>query len=200
MAAIAIGKPYPDQQDIISVKSDYLQKLVGVYDFVDSSSRIITLEDNQLYSQRTGGSKIKIYPIKSNLFSYENSFATIEFTDKGDEIEAVFTNRINKTKGVKTDKPVPLHNEIELSEEILGRYIGVYAVAPNFDITITFENGKLMSQATGQEKFEIFAESQTKFFLKVVDAQIEFIESDTGNFESFILYQGGQEITGKRKD
>jgi len=57
-----------------------------------------------------------------------------------------------------------------------------------------------MSQATGQEKFEIFAESQTKFFLKVLDAQIEFIESDTGNFESFILYQGGQEITGKRKD
>lgn len=200
MAALAIGKPYPDQQNIISVESDYLQKLVGLYDFVDSSSRIITLEDNQLYSQRTGGSKIKIYPIKSNFFSYENSFATIEFTDKGDEIEAVFTNRINKTKGVKTDKPVPVHNEIELSEEILGRYIGVYAVAPNFDITITLENGKLLSQATGQEKFEIFAESQTKFFLKVVDAQIEFIESDTGNFESFILYQGGQEITGKRKD
>ncbi len=200
MAALAIGKPYPDQQDIISVESDYLLKLVGVYDFADSSTRIITLEDNQLYSQRRGSNKFKLFPIKKDLFFFENSFSTIEFTDKGDEIEADFINRINKTKGVKTDKPVPVHNEIELSEEILSRYTGVYAVAPNFDITITLENGKLMSQATGQGKFEIFAESQTKFFLKVVDAQIEFIENDTGKFESFILYQGGQKIPGKKKD
>jgi hypothetical protein len=33
---------------------------------------------------------------------------------------------------------------------------------------------RLFAQATGQEKFEIFAESETKFFLKVVDAQLEF--------------------------
>jgi CubicO group peptidase (beta-lactamase class C family) len=200
MAALAIKKPYPDEQDIVSIDDEYLQKLIGVYDFADSTTRIITLEGNQLYCQRTGRKKFKIFPTKKNTFSFENSFATIQFKENGNKMEAIFTNRINKTKGVKTDKPIPVHNEIQLNSDVLKRYIGVYEINPNFNITITLEDGKLMSQATGQAKFEIFPESQTKFFLKVVDAQIEFIKSDTGNFDSFILYQGGQEITGIKKE
>lgn len=200
MAALAIKKPYPDEQDIVSVDDEYLQKLIGVYDFADSTTRIITLEDNQLYSQRAGSNKFKIFPTKKNTFSFENSFATIQFKENGNKMEVIFTNRINQTKGVKTDKPIPVHNEIQLNSDVLKRYIGVYEINPNFNITITLEDSKLMSQATGQGKFEIFPESQTKFFLKVVDAQIEFIKSDTGNFDSFILYQGGQEITGIKKE
>jgi CubicO group peptidase (beta-lactamase class C family)/uncharacterized protein YneR len=200
MAALAINKPYPDKRDIVPVDDEDLQKLTGVYDFDDGSTRIITLEDNQLYSQRTGSTKSKIFPVKKNTFLFENSFATIQFEEKGNNLEAIFTNRINKTKGVKTDKPIPVHNEIHLNPDVLKRYIGVYEINPGFSITITLEDGKLMSQATGQEKFEIFPESQTKFFFKVMDAQIEFIENGTGNFDSFILYQGGQEITGIKKE
>ncbi len=37
-----------------------------------------------------------------------------------------------------------------------------------------------MEQATNQPKFPIFAESETEFFLKVVDAQIEFFKNDKG--------------------
>lgn len=200
MAAIAIGKPYPDEEDIISVESDNLNKLAGVYDFSDSSTRIITVEDNQLFSQRPGSNKFKLFPIKKNTFSFENSFATIQFNEDGKEVKAVFANRINKTEGVKTNKPIPIHNEIQLESEILKRYTGVYEIQPGFDIVITLEGNKLMSQATGQQKIQIFPESQTKFFLKVVDAQIEFVENEKGVFESFILYQGGQEISGKKKN
>lgn len=200
MAAIAIGKPYLGQEDMISVKSDYLKDLVGVYDFADSSSRIITLEDNQLYSQRIGSSKIKIFPTKKNTFSFENNFATIQFQKNGNEINAFFASRINKTKGIKTEKPIPVDKEIQLELEILKRYIGVYEINSGFDITITIEDKKLISQATGQQKFQIFPESQTKFFLQAIDAQIEFIENDNGNFESLIIYQSGQEISGKKKN
>ena len=200
MAAIAIGKPYPDEEDIITVENDNLNKLAGVYDFSDSSTRIITVEDNQLFSQRPGSNKFKLFPIKKNTFSFENSFATIHFNEDGKEVKAVFANRINKTEGVKTDKPIPIHNEIQLESEILKRYTGVYEIQPGFDIVITLEGNKLMSQATGQQKIQIFPESQTKFFLKVVDAQIEFVENEKGVFESFILYQGGQEISGKKKN
>jgi len=200
MAALAIGKPYTTEKDQISIPIENLQRLVGVYDFADSSSRVISLEDEQLYCLRTGGSKFKIYPVQEDLFAFENSFSTIQFKENANKIEAIFTDRINKTKGVKTNKPIPSRQEIQLTEEILRRYLGVYEIAPNFDIVFTLEDGKLMSQATGQGKFQIFAESETKFFAKVVDAQIEFIEADEGSFKSFILYQGGQEIPGKKKD
>jgi hypothetical protein len=48
-----------------------------------------------------------------------------------------------------------------------------------------------MTQATGQESFEIFAESENKFFLKVVDAQIEFVPDQAVKFTKLILYQYG---------
>jgi len=82
MAAIAIGKPYPDEEDIISVESKQLNKLVGVYDFSDNSTRIITLENNQLYSQRTGeNTKYKLLPRKNNTFSFEDGFSTLQFEE-----------------------------------------------------------------------------------------------------------------------
>jgi hypothetical protein len=55
-----------------------------------------------------------------------------------------------------------------------------------------------MAQATGQEKFEIFPESETKFFLKVVDAQIEFVKDASGKVTGLILYQGGQKLQAKK--
>ena len=55
-----------------------------------------------------------------------------------------------------------------------------------------------MTQATGQEKFEVFAETKTRFFLKVVDAQIEFYKDDTGKVTHLVLFQGGQKLEGKK--
>jgi hypothetical protein len=80
----------------------------------------------------------------------------------------------------------------------LKTYVGEYELAPRFILTITLEDGKLMSQATGQSKIEIFAESTTRFFLKVVDAQLEFFKTDDGKVSHLILYQGGQKIEGKK--
>ena len=70
---------------------------------------------------------------------------------------------------------------------------------PNFDIVMTLEGGQLMTQATGQSKFPLFAESETKFFLKVVDAEVEFFKNDKGDVTHLILHQGGQEMKGMKK-
>lgn len=199
MAAMAIGKPYLGEDDAITVEEEYLKRLVGVYDFADNSSRIITLEGDQLYSQRVGSTKIKLFPTQKNTFSFEDHFATIAFEENGDRIKAIFSSRIDKTEGSKTNKPIPSTTEIQLGLDILERYVGVYEIQPGFDLTVTLEDGKLMSQATGQQNVQIFPESETKFFLKVLDAQIEFFANEEGSFESFILYQGGQEIPGKKK-
>ena len=200
MAAIAIKKPYPETKDLIAIDHSDLKKLVGIYDFTDGTSRLITIENNQLYSQLTGGSRFKIFPFKKNTFFFDNSFASIQFKETEGQVEASFTNRINRTTGIKTAKPIPVRKEIQLRTEIMEKYVGVYEIAPNFEISVTLEDGKLMTQATGQGKFEIFAESQTKFFLKVVDAQIEFMDNNTGNYDAFILYQGGLKIPGKKKN
>jgi CubicO group peptidase (beta-lactamase class C family) len=83
--------------------------------------------------------------------------------------------------------------EITVASAILEKYVGTYELMPNFDLVMTLEEGHLMTQATGQSKFPLFAESETKFFLKVVDAEVEFFMNDKGEVTHLILHQGGQD-------
>jgi hypothetical protein len=82
---------------------------------------------------------------------------------------------------------------------VLAQYIGNYELAPGFIIAITLEGDHLMEQATKQPKLEIFAESPTRFFLKVVDAEIEFNKDPSGAVTSLTLFQGGRETKGMKK-
>jgi len=116
----------------------------------------------------------------------------------GKVIEAVTDDRGTKETWAKTGKPLPVRIEIKLHEPILTSYTGEYELAPGFILTVTREGDRLFTQATGQSKVEIFAESETKFFLKVVDAQLEFIKDDSGKVIKVILYQGGQKLEGPK--
>jgi len=200
MAAEAIGKPYPEPPAGLKVDNAHLKTLTGVYDFEEGVTRFITLDDGQLFSQREGGSKFKLLPRDKTTFLFENSLSSFEFVaDKSGGMELVYRDRINVSRGKKTDKPLPTRVETTVSTETLNTYAGVYELQPGFNLTLTVENDQLMSQATGQQKFPLFAESETKFFLKVVDAQVEFIKGTDGKVNSLVLYQGGRKMEGKRK-
>lgn len=87
--------------------------------------------------------------------------------------------------------------DVPVGPEILSRWAGEYQLPP-LKITVTVEDGKLMIQPAGQPKVQAFGESETRFFLKVVDAQIEFVPGEGGKAAELILRQGGQELRGKR--
>jgi serine-type D-Ala-D-Ala carboxypeptidase/endopeptidase len=88
--------------------------------------------------------------------------------------------------------------EVKVDAAILQRYVGRYALAPTFVITITRDGDHLYAQATGQPKFEIFAEDDHNFFYKVVDAQITFVVDATGRATSLVLHQNGANAPGNR--
>lgn len=89
--------------------------------------------------------------------------------------------------------------EIIVAPDQLAQYEGVYELAPTFAITMRVKDGKLMTQATGQQEFELFAESKDRFFLKVVDAQVEFTRDASGKVTGAILHQGGRSTPAPRK-
>jgi CubicO group peptidase (beta-lactamase class C family) len=89
--------------------------------------------------------------------------------------------------------------EITVSPKVLAQYVGTYQLAPTFSIAITLEGDQLMAQATSQPRFPLFAESETLFFLKVVEAQIEFVKDDKGQIASLILHQNGRDQKGAKK-
>ncbi len=90
------------------------------------------------------------------------------------------------------------HKEVAVNPAILDAYVGVYELAPNFQITVTKEGNSLFAQATAQPKFQVYPESDIEFFFKVVDASIIFVKGPTGKVDQIILHQGGASIPGRR--
>lgn len=88
--------------------------------------------------------------------------------------------------------------EVDVPPDVLKKYIGEYQLAPEFIIAITVEGDTIWAQATGQPINQIHPESNTKFFLKVVDAQITFELDDSGSAKGLILHQGGADTPAQK--
>jgi CubicO group peptidase (beta-lactamase class C family) len=91
--------------------------------------------------------------------------------------------------------------EITLDPKALSRYVGAYQMGSGPTMLITLEGNQLMSKLGNQQPVAIFPESETMFFLKVVDAQLEFPKDDgSGKASQLILHQNGRDMPAKRMD
>ena len=102
--------------------------------------------------------------------------------------------------GIVFGESVPLpkaHVVATVNPKIYDDYVGKYELTPTFALTVTRDGDRLMTQATGQGKVEVFPESETDFFLKVTDAQITFVK-EGGKVTHLILHQNDQDMKAKR--
>jgi CubicO group peptidase (beta-lactamase class C family) len=120
----------------------------------------------------------------------------------------VLTNLAGGNPGAIAHKVAGLHNPellpeerkaIRLDSKIFDAYVGEYELAPNFKLAVFKEGDRLMVQATGQPKIEMFAESETKFFLTIEDIQISFVKGADGRVTHLVLHQGGDTEAKKIK-
>ena len=198
--AIAVGRPLPEP-GAFSMTTDQLERFVGVYEADSTNVRYVTREGDKLFSQRKGGGKLELFPISDSEFGFVGRAAQLAFSrDASGAYEGVTIQQSGVSiRYRRTNDPVPAGpTAITLTSAQLEACVGKYALAPTFVITVTHEGESLMAQATGQPKFEIFPESPTKFFLKVVEAQVEFEPGPDGRMAALTLHQGGQHLPGKR--
>lgn len=150
---------------------------------------------NRRYIAHTGG----IEGFSTHITRFPDERATVIFLSNSETAVAnvvandlaaiLFGEKYEIPKGKK---------EIAVNAKIYETYAGQYELAPNFIFTVTVENGKLMVQATGQPSAELFPESETQFFLRVVDAQITFVKDAKGAVTGLILRQNGQNVPAKK--
>lgn len=79
-----------------------------------------------------------------------------------------------------------------LAPAVLDGMTGRYALAPGAVMTITREGERLFGQLTGQPRIELFAEGPTRFFTRIVEAQMTFDVSADGRATGLTLHQNGQ--------
>ena len=203
LAALARGEnvELPSERKEISVAPQILEQYVGTYELEPKINMMIRLQDGQLISQLSGQGKVPLFATSESKFFPKVVDAEIEFgrDEKGAVTYLVLHQGGRDRKAPRTSDTVVERKEIAVSSEILAQYAGTYELRPGFDMVITLEGDQLISQATGQGKIPLFAESETKFFPKVMDAEIEFLKDDQGAVSHLVLHQGRAEIKAPKK-
>jgi D-alanyl-D-alanine carboxypeptidase len=202
LAAQAIGNPYPEKK-AIALDAATLKRYEGVYRVDKDVARVVRVVDGKLTSQRSGGSAFALIPVATDTFLFKESLSRITF-ERGAEggIRAMRFFPEDEGPGQlapRTDEPLPgLRTAVALPPAVLARIAGTYAV-PGATLAVTVEGAVAKVQLTGQPAFEIFPESASRFFLKVVDAELVFAP-ETGRPASVTLHQGGRETVFQRTD
>lgn len=179
----------------------------GLFDFSENQLNVLgytLLNDNRIDEAiKIFELNMEAFPKSSNVYDSmgeafmkrgENQKA-IEYYKKSLELNPGNENGIKMLKKLGVDYSA---KEINITPELLKEYEGKYELTPKFIINIRAEGKRLFAQATSQPEFEIFPLSGSKFYYKVVNAQIEFVKNDKGEIEKLILYQNGQILPAVR--
>jgi D-alanyl-D-alanine-carboxypeptidase/D-alanyl-D-alanine-endopeptidase len=97
-------------------------------------------------------------------------------------------------------EPIKEHKEITIDTKVFDNYVGTYQLAPSAIMTISRDGYQFFTQLTGQGKIQIYPESDRKFFLKLVDAQLTFDTDAQGKATQVTLHQNGRDMPAKRID
>ncbi len=94
--------------------------------------------------------------------------------------------------------PIPVRVAITVAPAVLDRYVGTYAYAPDDTLTIVRAGDGLAIQQGGQF-INLLAETERLFFIRELDATLDFAQADRGASPSFTLTQQGQSFLYVRR-
>lgn len=200
LAAYALGKPYPEKTPV-AMAVEVLEAYQGVYRIDADNARVLRVVDGKLTSQRSGGMAHTLIPIGVDTFVFDEGFSRIVFERDADgHVDAMRFYPEDEGEGERVARSAELlpaeRKPITLSLPALERLLGDYAFQ-GATLRIFLEEGSPRAQLTGQPVMEIHAESETRFFLTVVDAALEFSPAE-GLATEVTLRQGGQEMVFTR--
>jgi hypothetical protein len=121
----------------------------------------------------------------------------------GIALDMAGTERTLRRLGDRTAAPPPAAvRDLPLSEEEMARYEGTYTLQlgeRSLELRVFAQNGRLMSQATGQGAFGLRHQGE-HVFVPAFDDDVRLVFTvENGRATSTTLHQGGATVTGARK-
>lgn len=87
---------------------------------------------------------------------------------------------------------------VQIDRKVFDDYVGEYELAPGFVAAISREGDRLWVQFADQERKEIFAESDTTFFVKGDEVQITFVKDASGTVTHLVLIQVSSQLEARK--
>ncbi len=122
-------------------------------------------------------------------FDLESQTGVVVLSNSGDSVDDLGFHLLDSRYRLMV--PPALRTAVEVDPAIYDAYVGRYQLVENLVFTVTRQGDRLFVQLTGQPRFEVFPESESRFFLRVVDAQITFGRAEDGSVDHLVLHQGG---------
>jgi CubicO group peptidase (beta-lactamase class C family) len=88
--------------------------------------------------------------------------------------------------------------ETTVPADVLKRYVGTYSIAPGVNVMITLDGDHLFAQMSGQQRLQLFAQSETSFFMKAVEVELDFVTDASGAVTNVVSHQGGRDTNARR--
>jgi CubicO group peptidase (beta-lactamase class C family) len=131
-------------------------------------------------------------------FDRKRGRAVVVLTNTATGVVDTLANLVMRhLRGEKVEPP-KFRAAVEIELKIIDEYVGKYEVIPEFVLTVTKEENRLMVQATGQPKLRVFPASESKFFYREVVAEITFERDERGKVVAMTIHQGGRDVRAKK--
>jgi hypothetical protein len=201
LAVLASGKEWREPV-AVKVPVAALDKLTGVYQLNEKDEVVVTRQNEALFIEMPRRGKQEVLALsETEFFLKVQPSARVSFQRQENGTISALLIRAGSgpdDEAKRTDKPLPAAKApVAVDPAVYDRYVGEYEIAPNLILTITKEDNKLMGQPTGQRKVELTPESETKFAVTQVGAQIEFTV-ENGKVTQLTFYQGGRTTPAKK--
>jgi CubicO group peptidase (beta-lactamase class C family) len=125
---------------------------------------------------------------KLSIILLGNDGAFNSYQTAGDVAKAVLGSKMKSDNNSVTDK-VKDYPTVALNTEIARKQEGTYKLSDTWYITLTLEDGVLMTQANGEPKFPTTPKSDTTIWVDAYNASATFFKSKDGSINS-LKYRG----------
>jgi CubicO group peptidase (beta-lactamase class C family) len=185
--------PLPNVNTKINPKS--YDALTGQYQLL-GAIMTISRRGTHLYEQFASQPEAEIFPESETNFFLKVVDAQIIFVkDKTGRPSKLTLHQNGMTlDAVRVNDLV----ETKVNPAVYDGLAGKYDYGSGSIMTVTREGDHLFAQLTGQEKYEIYPESETNYFWKVVDAQVTFVRDANDKVTSAIHHQNGATFDAPR--
>ena len=87
---------------------------------------------------------------------------------------------------------------VAVDPRVFDAYVGRYEVSRNLVVSVSREGDRLVGEAAGFRKVELFPESEITFFAKDIDAQITFVGDGEGGVTHAVINIDGHKAEARK--
>ncbi|WGQ14616.1 serine hydrolase [Sphingobacterium faecium] len=191
MLAVVLEKPYMTKE--LMMTAAQLTIYQGVYTLDNGEEYRIRLEDGYLVYYNSGGTKTRLVPTANDQFILGNSLNTLSFkrTKQGKVADFIIKGTGIASNGYRKNVKISLQSKMEMSLQMLQRYVGGYQFQPGPVFEVILENNKLYGQV-GHDKKELVPYAEHKFFARDLDASLIFQVNSKGSVIGLTKIQNGE--------